>query len=161
MTAQNNFEVIGSEQKNLTSLNVCTTSSGYLEYDEVHVGCPHHIGVVRRLLHVFGGERVETLEDVLAEERIEPFERLHVFFFIQHRERGYYVFVQQQLQRRLPELVDTLSVQPRMKTHYQVGLFNSFTVHIPRTYMYKVQGYTNYTARLVFALWVQVRRDYG
>ena len=86
---------------------------------------------MRRLLDVFAGEGIESLEDILDEETIETLQTLDVFLLGQDGERGLDVLVQEQLQGRLPELVDALGVETGMDAHHNVGLFNLLGHDVP------------------------------
>ena len=48
----------------------------HLEDNEVLIGGPHEVGLVRRLLDVLRGERVAPLVEVLAEKSVQPLQRL-------------------------------------------------------------------------------------
>ena len=50
----------------------------HLEDNEVLVGCPHEVGLVRRLLDVLRRERVSPLVEILAEQLVQPLQRLEI-----------------------------------------------------------------------------------
>ena len=85
---------------------------------------------MRRLLHVTRRERVRPLEDVAHKQLVQRLHGHGVLSLVQHGEGRLDLLVQEELQRRLPELVDALGVEAGVDADDQVGLLHDLALDV-------------------------------
>ena len=102
-----------------------------LEDDGEHVGGPHQVGVVRRLLDVPRRERVGALVDVLDEVAVQLLDGLNKLLFAEDREGRLDALVQEEVDGRLPELVDAVGVKAGVNADDDVGLLHPAPPDVP------------------------------
>ena len=92
----------------------------YLEYDEVLVAGPDHVGVHGTLLGVLGHPGVGSLVDIFHKHVVKTVQALLVVVLVEAGEDHLDVLIQQHVHGGAPEL----SLQARVDRHHHVGLLH-------------------------------------